>query len=73
MTINSTDKKQTEPISNDPSTDTDSFTFTIEITSNNTVIVFEPKWGISASSDISKGGQLVVPAAATSGDEPAQE
>ena len=73
MTINSTDKKQTEPISKDPSTDTDPFTFTIEITSKNTVIVFEPKWGISASSDISKGGQLVVPAAATSGDEPTQE
>ena len=73
ITINSTDKKQTEPISKDTSVGIDPFIFTIEITRENTVIVFEPKWGISASSDISNREQLEVPTAVTSGDEHVQE
>ena len=69
MTINATEKMQTAPISKDASIGFDPFTFTIEITHENTVVVFEPKWGISASPDIFNGGRLVIPSAATSGDE----
>jgi hypothetical protein len=46
ITINSTEKKQTESIGKD-----ETFIFYIEVTAN-TVVVFEPKWGISSSVDI---------------------
>ena len=69
MTINATEKMQTEPISKDTTIGLDPFTFTIEITHENTVIVFEPKWGISASPDVSNADRLVVSSTATSGDE----
>ena len=47
------EKMQTEPISKDASVGVEKLTFTIVTTEENTVVVFEPKWGISASSDIS--------------------
>jgi len=48
---------QTEPISKDPDIGVEEFTFKI-VAEANTVVVFEPKWGISASPDISNGGIL---------------
>ena len=59
ITINSTEKKQTTPISKDTTIGVDPFTFKIEITEANTVIVFKPKWGMSASADIANDGLLV--------------
>ena len=57
LTINSTQKKQTESISKNPYVGKNPFTFTIEVEAN-TVVVFEPKWGISASEDIAHNGIL---------------
>ena len=57
LTINSTQKKQTESISKNPYVGKNPFTFTIEVEAN-TVVVFEPKWGISASADIAHNGTL---------------
>ena len=54
LTINSTEKKQTDPISKNPANGENPFTFTIEVEAG-TVVVFEPKWGVSASSDIASG------------------
>ena len=73
ITTNSTNKNQTEPISKDISIGVESFSFTVEISNADTTIVFEPKWGISATADIADGGLLVVPTSATSGDEYTQE
>lgn len=62
ITINSGEKKQTKSISNDPDVGTASFTFTLDVREDNTVLVFKSKWGISSSPDISDGDTLVVPA-----------
>ena len=70
--INSTEKKQTESISRDATFGVEKFTVTVEIASDNTVIVFSPKWGISASADIADGDTLTVPGAATSDVDSAQ-
>jgi hypothetical protein len=53
------EKMQTKPISKDPSIGVERFTFTIQV-EEDTVIVFEPKWGISAAADIAHGSALVL-------------
>ncbi len=59
LTIDSVaEKMQTKPISKDPSVGVERFTFTIQV-EEDTVIVFEPKWGISAAADIAHGSTLV--------------
>ena len=60
LTINSADEKQTKSISNDASVGSDSFSFILDVGANNTVIVFQPKWGISSSPDISEGDTVIV-------------
>lgn len=46
------EKMQTKPISKDASVGVEEFTFKIVVKAN-TVVEFEPKWGISAAADIS--------------------
>ena len=53
------EKMQTEPISKDAFVGVEEFTFTI-VAEANTVVVFEPRWGISAAPDISNGSTLVL-------------
>jgi hypothetical protein len=53
--VNSTEEKQTEPISRDPDIGVSTLSFTVDADVANTVIVFEPKWGISSSADIANG------------------
>ena len=53
------EKMQTAPISKDASVGVEEFTFTI-VAEANTVVVFEPKWGISAAPDISHNGTLAL-------------
>ena len=60
LTVNGTEIKQTRPISKDASIGVDPFTFTVQITSENTVVVFEAKWGLSSSADVANGDRLVV-------------
>ena len=50
LTINSTQKKQTESISRNPDNGKNPFTFTIEVEAG-TVVSFESKWGISAADE----------------------
>ena len=55
LTISSeAEKKQTESISKDATLGVQKLTFTMTV-EENTVVVFEPKWGISASQDIFNG------------------
>ena len=52
ITVDSTEKKQTTPISDDTSVGNNPFKFTIIIEGNSKTLVFEPKWGISAYPDV---------------------
>ena len=52
VTINSVNVKHTNPISKNADIGVDPFSFTIEANDENTVVVFKPKWGLSANADI---------------------
>ena len=56
VVINDTNKKQTQPISDDSAIGVNPFTFTIEVTSENTVVTFVPKWGLPAEAEIANEG-----------------
>ena len=56
--VGTSDKKQTQPISDDSAIGVNPFTFTVEATSINTVVTFVPKWGISAEAEIVNGGAV---------------
>ena len=58
--IDSMEKKQTTSISKDAAIGVDPFTVTFEVTSENTAVVFVPKWGISATANIANGDKLTV-------------
>ena len=60
ITVDFTQKEQTSPISMDKSIGVHPFEFTIVIHGDSEVITFEPKWGISASPDISNGDTWVL-------------
>lgn len=59
VTINTVNVKQTHPISKNADIGVDPFSFTIEANEENTVVVFKPKWGLSANADIENGGVVV--------------
>ena len=60
LTINSTDKRQTASISKDATLGVEELTFII-VAEEDTVVVFEAKWGISAADQkIANGGTLTL-------------
>ena len=56
--INDNARLRTAPISKDSSIGVEVFEFTLVITEADSVVIFEPKWGIAADADIYNGGTV---------------
>ena len=52
---------KTDLVSKDPTLGVEPFSFTVVTDAENTVLTFQPKWGIPAESDIAHTAELVLP------------